>query len=161
MITPAPTSRIAPSLARGTLVEHLPETATRPSMVVLSFPNTSYQTHLIPGAPIGTEPGKRIVGTIHARARRIDRVVTGGRYIEPVFGRPRRVQGSVIGHGGEGGNELIVDATVPIHITPMDPRQKAADFAQGDFVSFDVMEGATFRAQGDGGIRGGTGGGQG
>ena len=31
-----------------------------------------------------------------AEAKRIDVVTTGGRYVEPVYGRPRRVQGTVI-----------------------------------------------------------------
>lgn len=82
------------------------------------------------------------MGTIHAKAKRIDVVDTGGRYVEPVFGRPRRVQGTVIAAEGE---ELVVNAGVPIHCRPTDPRQKPSDFEVGDLVSFDVMEGAEFR----------------
>src|SRR5262245_8742358 len=97
MITPAPTSRIDPALARGTLIEVVPETATKPSFVKISFPNTNYETHLLPTGPITAQPGKRIIGTIRAKSRRIDVVQTGGRFIEPVYGRPRRVQGTVLG----------------------------------------------------------------
>jgi hypothetical protein len=42
------------------------------------------------------------------------------------------------------GNEVVVDAGVPIHCTPTDPRQKAGQFEVGQFVSFDVMDGARF-----------------
>jgi len=143
MITPAPTSRIDPTLARGTLVETVAATATRPEFVKISFPNTSYEMHLLPVGPISALPGKRIIGTIRARARRIDITQTGGRFIEPVYGRPRRVQGTVVAID-PGNNAVVVDATVPIHCTPTDPRQKASDFQVGQFVGFDVMEGATF-----------------
>ena len=68
---------------------------------------------------------------------------TGGRYFEPVYGRPRRVQGSVIGIDAST-NSVIVDATVPIHLSPTDARQKAADFQPGQFVTCDVLDGATF-----------------
>ena len=144
MIFPAPTSKIDSSVARGVLEEIVPETATAPAYIVISFPNTSYRTHLLPTAPVACEPGKRILGVIRCKARRIDTVTTGGRYLEPVYGRPRRVQGSVIAVAGDA---IVVDASVPVHVTPTDPRQKAADFQPGDFVSFDALDGATFTPQ--------------
>jgi hypothetical protein len=144
MIHPAPTTKIDPKLARGTFLGAVAATATKPAYVTLTFPNTRYEMHLLPESPVATEPGKRILGTIHAQARRIDRVDTGGRYVEPVFGRPRRVQGRVVAIEGD---EVVVHAGVPIHCRPTDSRQKAADFAEGDFVSFDVMDGATFRLE--------------
>ena len=141
MIYPAPTSKIDPALARGTLEEIAGPTATQPGYIVVSVPNTSYRLHLRPSTPITAELGKRIIGTIRAKARRIDSVQTGGRYVEPVFGRPRRIQGSVIAVTADA---VVVDATMPIHVTPTDPRQKPTDFAPGQFVSFDALEGATF-----------------
>ncbi|MBK7405438.1 MAG: hypothetical protein IPJ41_12600 [Phycisphaerales bacterium] len=147
MIHPAPTTKIDPRLARGTLVELTPATATKPEFVRISFPNTQYQIHLLPETPVGVEPGARIIGTIHAQVARIDKVNAGGRYFEPVLGRPRRVQGRVIAVNGET-NEVIVNAGVPIHCHPTDKRQKATDFHDGDFVTCGVLEGATFRAQG-------------
>ncbi|HZW09240.1 MAG TPA: hypothetical protein VFF69_04990 [Phycisphaerales bacterium] len=146
MIHPAPTTKIDPRLARGTFLGAVAATATKPASVKLAFPNTRYEMHLLPESGVATEPGKRIIGTIHAQARRIDRVETGGRYVEPVFGRPRRVQGRVVAVETES-NEVVVHAGVPIHCRPTDPRQKATDFAEGDFVSFDVLEGATFRVE--------------
>jgi hypothetical protein len=146
MLYPAPTSKIDPSLARGILEQIVEPTATRPGYIIVSFPNTSYQMHLIPAGPITAETGKRIIGTIAAQSRRIDVVQTGGRYVEPVYGRPRRVQGSIIAVNqvGAGAGTIVVDATVPIHITPTDPRQQAAGFEVGQFVSFDVLDGAAF-----------------
>jgi hypothetical protein len=141
MLTPAPTSKIDPMLARGVFEGEIPATATKPAMVTISFPNTSYQVHLVPTGPVHAEVGKRIIGVIRASARRIDEVKTGGRYVEPVYGRPRRVQGRVV--GVEGG-AVVVDAGMPIHCTPTDPRQKPEQFQAGQFVSFDVLEGATF-----------------
>lgn len=143
MITPAPTTKIDSGLARGVLAEIVPQTATHVSYITITFPNTSYEMHLVPTSPISTQPGKRIVGAIRARCRRVDVVGTGGRYVEPVYGRPRRVQGSVIAIDSLN-NAIVVDASVPIHCTPTDPRQKAADFQPGQLVSFDVMDGASF-----------------
>lgn len=141
MIQPAPTSRIDPKLARGIYAGVVPATATRPQGVKLTFPNTSYELHLVASSAVNTPPGKRVVGTIRARAKRMDVVKSGGRFIEPVFGRPRRVQGTVIAIDG---GAVVVDAGVPIHCELTDPRQKPGDFAPGDFVGFDVLDGATF-----------------
>jgi hypothetical protein len=143
MITPAPTTAIDPRLARGTLTGVVAPTATKPGYITITIPNTSYDLHLLPAGPVKAEVGKRIVGTIHAKARRIDDVKTGGRYVEPVLGRPRRVQGSIVAVEPSR-NEIVVNAGVPIHAAPTDPRQKAADFTVGQFVSFDVLDGATF-----------------
>ncbi len=134
MITPSPTLPIDPGLARGTLL------SVTPSYIVMGIPNTSYELHLVPTAPIATLPGKRLLGTIRLQARRIDAVGTGGQFIEPVYGRPRRVQGTVL--RTEAG-AVVIDAGVPIHATPMDPRQKAEDFTPGQLVSFDAVAGAT------------------
>ncbi len=146
MLHPAPTSRIAPTLARGELADIIAPTATRPGHVVITFPNTNYRMHLIPTAPISTPVGKRIVGTIRATARRVDLVDTGGKFVEPVYGRPRRVQGSVLG-GDDHSCTLIVDAGMPIHCTMTDPRQVPSQFATGAMVGFDVLDGATFTPQ--------------
>ncbi len=141
MIEPAPTSKIDPRLARGTLLEVVAPTTPRPGYIVMAFPNSNYELHLLPTAPIRTPPGKRLIGTIRARAKRMDIVETGGRFVEPVYGRPRRVQGTVVGIDG---NAVVIDAAMPIHCEPTDPRQKAADFTPGDLVGFDVLDGATF-----------------
>lgn len=146
MIHPAPTDKIAPTLARGELAEVVAPTATKPGHIVIEFPNTSYRMHLIPTGPITTAVGKRIIGTIRATARRVDLVETGGKYVEPVFGHPRRVQGSVIG-SDDRSRTLIVDAGMPIHCVMNDARQVPSMFPRGAMVSFDVMDGATFSTE--------------
>jgi len=145
MITPSPTSKLQPGQARGILEAIVAETATRPGHIVLGVPDTSYQLHLLPTAAVGTAVGGRLVGTIRATARRIDAVGTGGGYVEPVAGRPRRVQGRVLSVDG---GVVVVDAGVPIHCTPTDPRQAAASFEAGQLVSMDVLDGATFTPAG-------------
>lgn len=143
MITPAPTTKIDPKLARGVLAGVTEATETRPAAMTLAVPNTSYELHLIPVGAIRAAAGKRIIGTIRADAKRLDTVKTGGRFIEPVYGRPRRVQGSVVAID-TAANAVVVDASVPIHCRLTDQRQKAADFQPGQFVSCDVLDGAKF-----------------
>ncbi len=140
MLHPAPTTPIDPAIARGILE------SVQKTHIVISFPNTSYQMHLATPAPVRAEVGKRILGTIRVDARRIDAVDTGGKYVEPVFGRPRRVQGRVL-LLNPSARTLIVDAGMPIHLHLLDDRQRPGDFAPGDLVSCDVREGATFTQQ--------------
>lgn len=142
MISPHPTSKIDSLLARGTLLANLAPTPHKPALVKFGIPNTNYELHLVPAGTITAQVGKRLIGTIHAQARRIDIVTTGGQYVEPLMGHPRRVQGTVIGIKD---GAVVVDAGVPIHCTPTDPRQKAEQFAVGQFVSFDVMDGASIK----------------
>lgn len=146
MIHPAPTTPIAPTLARGILAESHAATATRPAMIVIEFPNSNYQLHLVPDGPIATPVGKRIVGVIRAQARRVDVVDTGGSYVEPVIGRPRRVQGRVIETDAATGT-VVVDAGMAVHLKLTDARQRAGQFERGALVSCDVLDGATFAAR--------------
>lgn len=154
MIQPSPTTRIDPVIARGVLERIQPPSPTHPrAHVVLSFPNSSYQTSLVldgDAAAIASRVGKRVLGRITLSARRVDIVETGGRYLEPVFGRPRRVQGAVIatqesrGIPGDLGTIVVDAGGVPVHCRLTDSRQSASDFAIGTLVSFDAMDDATF-----------------
>ncbi|MDX2147010.1 MAG: hypothetical protein SFZ23_05760 [Planctomycetota bacterium] len=143
MITPAPTSKVAPGLARGVLHAVQDVTATKAAFIVFSVPGTNYELHLRPLGTIATPVGKRILGRIRAKARRVDTVMTGGRYVEPVYGRPRRVQGSIVEVDAEA-RTITVNAGVPIVCTLTDERQSPGDFAIGHVVSFDVLDGSTF-----------------
>ena len=142
MIPPAPTTEISPALSRGTFAGEVAATATKPGYIKVTFPN-NYELHLIPDGPVTAQLGKRLVGEIHSQARRIDESQTGGRFVEPLYGRPRRIQGSIVAVDAKM-NTLLVNAGVPIHVTPTDARQKAADFTVGQFVVFDVPAGSTF-----------------
>ncbi len=143
MITPSPTTKIDPTLARGVLEEIVAPTATKPGYIVLGVPNTNYKMHLRCAEELdAARVGKRFIGKITAEARRIDVVQTGGRFVEPVFGRPRRVQGSVV-TTDSASNTITVNAGVPITVSISDRRQKAEQFEVGQVVSFDVLDGAT------------------
>lgn len=114
--------------------------------LVLAFPGTDYKLQFaIQPRPSDAKLGQKLTGTIHARARRVDKISAGGRYVEPIFGRPRRVQGRVIG-GDTASNTLIVQAGpgLALHCVLADARQKVADFTMHQMVSFDVEPGARF-----------------
>lgn len=142
MIPPSPTSIIDPTFARGTFAGEVAATATKPGFIKMSFAN-NYELHLLPSAPITAEVGKRLIGRISSEARRIDETKTGGRFVEPIYGRPRRIQGNIIAVNPKE-NTIVVNAGMPIYVTPIDPRQKASDFTIGQFVGFDVPAGSTF-----------------
>jgi len=111
-------------------------------MIVVSVPDTSYRLHLAVDQPLDAKPGQRVTGVITAQGKRVDVVGTGGRYIEPVFGRPRRIQGRVVATD-PAANTITVRCGAVMRITLMSS-QKAADFPEGTFVSFDVERGAGF-----------------
>ena len=144
MIQPSPTNKIEPTLARGVLVELGPVVAGHHYNLVIEFPNTNYQLKLDASQMITADIGKRILGTIHATARRVDIVDSGGSYVEPVYGSPRRIQGRIIAIEGDA---IVVDAGMPIHCTPSELEQTSGDFEVGQFVSFDALSGANFIQQ--------------
>jgi len=127
------------SMASGTLLNDNEGT------IILGLPGTDYQIYLQTDADLGTQLNKRITGTIHARARRVDLVHTGGRYFEPVYGRPRRLQGR-ISSLDEATNTITVDCGCPF-VCELATGQQAANFSEGMLVSFDVERGATFNPQ--------------
>ena len=133
MSTTTPTDR---EIAEARLLEQ------GDSMIVLALPDSDYKTHLRVDQPLAAELKDIVRGRIFAQARRVDVVGTGGRYIEPVFGRPRRLQGRIVG-GDVEANTLVVDVGVPMTCKLMDA-QRAADFELGRLVSFDVEPGARF-----------------
>jgi hypothetical protein len=111
--------------------------------VVLGFRETEYRMHLGVLKRVSQTEGKRVKGVIRATARRIDRVGTGGKYVEPVYGPPRRVAGRVVAVDAEA-NTITVDAGMPLVMTVGAPQQRATDFEAGAFVTMNVMPGATF-----------------
>ncbi|MEQ9617294.1 MAG: hypothetical protein RLN60_04590 [Phycisphaerales bacterium] len=125
-----------PNLVTGVLKE------TSEDRIVLAIPETSYQISLSVYKPVSTPVGKRITGTIRAQAMRIDTVKTGGRFIDPVYGRPRRVQG-VITAIDASERTVTINAGVPV-VCKTDVRQKPGDFTVGDFVACSVQGGASF-----------------
>lgn len=112
------------------------------SEVVLSFDGTDYQLHLGVLKPLDQQEGKRVVGVIRGESRRIDTIGTGGKFVEPVYGAPRRVAGRIVAIDAEQ-NTITVDAGMPIVLKPT-TGQRASDFSMGDFITTAVMPGVTF-----------------
>jgi len=115
---------------------------THEQTIVLGIPETSYELLLGVYKPVSTALGKRITGTIRAQAQRIDTVGTGGRFIEPVSGRPRRVQGAVVAIDASE-RTVTINAGVPV-VCKTDVRQNPSDFSIGDFVACSVQPGSSF-----------------
>jgi hypothetical protein len=126
-------------IVRGVLRE------ARSDQVVLEIPGTSYQLHLKSSATpqsLHGLIGKRVAGRIDAQSLRMHRAAAGGRFIEPIVGHPRIVQGAVRAID-VAGRRLLVDVAVPMWVTIMAGADPAA-FAAGELVNFYVASGATF-----------------
>lgn len=135
--TPAAVTTAPPTVS-GKLLEH------RDGRIVLALPGTDYRLHLVIeiAPPVGV--GQKVTGTIHATARRVDVIPAGGSYVEPVAGRPRRVQGRIVG-GHLPSRTLYVKAGPTLICSLSDERQQPGDFSIGQLVSFDVEAGAVFK----------------
>ncbi len=134
--SPMPAPAAKPNIARAVLLKNGEHTVT------LGFTGTNYELHLNVLRALNQQEHKRVKGTIRVQARRIDRIGTGGKYVEPVYGSPRRLAGRVIATDPTN-NTITVDATMPVVIKP-DNHQHASDFEVGDFVTMNLMPGATF-----------------
>lgn len=146
MIHPAPTTKIDPTLTRGTIVEVNDATETKAAQVVLSFPNNSYRSAFVTDDDLGSLRsliGEMVTGRIFADARRMDRPLAGGRKIDPCFGTPTRVMGTVVAIDPIA-NVVVVDAGAPVLLTLTAPGQDAKAFADAEFVVCDVAPGARF-----------------
>lgn len=114
-------------------------------MVVFKVPGTDYELHLVCRDPLNVPEGRRVKGTIHARALRMHQSDTGGRFMEPVYGPPRIVQGTVLEADSQN-NRLLMDLTVPVWVT-LDPAQTAAKYHPGAMLNFYVESGTRFEPQ--------------
>ncbi len=128
-------------IVHGTLAER------KDSSIVLALPGTDYRILLhadaAPGSALAAaELNKPIAGTIYASAKRVDVTTTGGRFIEPLFGRPRRLQGRIIATDAAR-KTITIYCGAPVICTLM-PNQKAEQFQVGQLVGFDVEKGARF-----------------
>jgi len=140
------------SVARGILYDASCATATRPASIVFHVPGSQYQLHLRQEGALAGRVGKRISGVIHATARRVDVTDKGGRFVEPVIGRPRRVQGTVVAHDNAAntltvncaGSAAVDGVGLPVVCKLTDARQSPAQFPLGALVGFDVLDGASF-----------------
>ncbi len=126
------------AVARGVLAE------LRDDLLVLRLSDSDYRLHLVPAVPassIATAAGRKVRGVVEARALRIHPARAGGRFIEPVWGEPRIVQGVVLAAEGD---RVLVDAVVPMWVT-VHEGQSPGELAPGQLVNFYVQSGTTFR----------------
>jgi hypothetical protein len=117
----------------------------RGDLLVLSIPGTQYRLHLVPEVPpqeISTVPGKRIRGVIRATALRLHPAAAGGRFIEPVWGEPRIVQGVILAVEPD---RVLVDASVPMWVALAEEDRGRAPLEPGQMVNFYVTSGTSFR----------------
>lgn len=128
----------APPTVAGKLLDHAD------GKIVIALPGTDYRMRLVIEIEPPVAVGQKITGTIHATARRVDVIPAGGSYVEPVAGRPRRVQGRIVG-GHVPSRTLYVKAGPTLICTLSDERQNVGDFHLNQLVSFDVEPGAVFK----------------
>jgi len=113
-------------------------------LLVAQLTGTNYQLHLKPTTPITAEIGKRTKGIIRVSVWKVDFVsVGGGAFVEPIMGRPRRVQGRAIGKG-PGQNSVIVEVSGCPIVGDLPERWAATDIKPGTRVGLEVYDGATF-----------------
>lgn len=114
-------------------------------MIVLKITGTDYQLHLVPTVPateIGASEGKRIKGTIQAKALKIHPANGGGRFIEPGYGAPRIVAGVVLAVDNES-RTVLVDVAIPMRVALSDD-QDLNVCQVGELVNFYVESGTSF-----------------
>ncbi len=126
------------ALTRGVLAD------ADDTRVTIALPHTDYRLHLAVDGPVGSRVGKPITGRITATARRVDVVRTGGRFIEPVMGRPRRLQGTVVATDMSRHTLTVQCAAGCSFVCRLLDEQRPTDFGPGQLVAFDIERGAHF-----------------
>ena len=107
--------------------------------------NYTHTFALAGNPPPALVPGARVRGAIRAPAWKVDRVEFGGNYVEPLAGRPRRMQGTILSVQAAA-NELTVqvgyEATVKLPA-----KYRAADYHVGERIGWDNIEIPTFELE--------------
>lgn len=114
-----------------------------PDLVTLNIPGTHYELHLKPTEEVTPSPQGRVRGQVRLPVWKLDVVTAGGAFIEPVYGKPRRVQGSVTAVLPLT-NSVVVDVCGQPIIGDLPSRWNAAELVIGSRVGLDIPEGGTF-----------------
>lgn len=112
--------------------------------IILGLPGTDYRLYLEVDRRISTPLNKPITGRITTRARRVDRIPRGGRFIEPIYGRPRRLQGRITATDAQSNTITVTAGGNCSFVCQLVVNQIAGDFSPGWLVGFDVESGAAF-----------------
>jgi len=113
--------------------------------VVLGKPGTEYRVS-VEEVEGNIPPNRtRVKGHIVVQAKRIDSMKAGGCFIDPLKGRPRRVQGRVLATD-PAANTLTVDAALPF-VLKVSKGQRADMFTPGQIVGCSVEPGAKLQVE--------------
>jgi len=113
--------------------------------ITLAKPGTNYALELVTLEPVAKPAGAKIRGEIRVQAARMDVIASGGKYIEPVAGPPRRVAGRIVEVDARA-NLVIVDVGPFTVVCTPHPLQKASKFAVDQMVTMGIRPGASFKA---------------
>jgi hypothetical protein len=115
--------------------------------VTLRVPGFNYaNTFALAGeVPASVVARARVRGTIRAPAWKVDRVELGGNYVEPLAGRPRRMQGTILAVN-PAANELTVQVGYEA-VVKLPGRYKAAEFQVGQRIGWDNLQMPTFQLE--------------
>jgi hypothetical protein len=123
-------------------------TSINGSVVVFNPTGTNYQIHLnvAEGSEVPAVDDRPVEGLIRATARKLWSVPTGGNFIEPIFGRPRIIQGRVKWLD----EQMLVIQAGTMFAVEMPVNNDAIDLANGPIetgalVNVTVMAGATIQ----------------
>ncbi len=105
------------------------------NLVTLKTPNANYRNTFTCSSAADLVVGKWVSGRIHALARKIDVVSDGGNFVEPLFGRPRHMQGLVL-QQNPAENSLLVQTAYKTTVQ-LPQHQQAADYPAGSRVGWD------------------------
>lgn len=137
-----PSSNPPPAVTRPESLSSLRVAEVGPELVVLEVPGTEYRLHLATDSSLSGGVGRRVTGEIHAKALRMHRSDTGGRFIEPIYGQPRIVQGEVVAIDAPQ-RRILMDMAVPVWVTVL-PAQDLAAVSIGDLWNCYVESGTRF-----------------
>jgi len=105
--------------------------------------NYAHTFALAGGLPPALAPRARVRGTIRASAWKVDRVELGGNYVEPLVGRPRRMQGAILSVNAPA-HELTVQVGYEA-IVKLPDKYKASDYHVGQRIGWDNLRLPTFQ----------------
>ncbi len=142
MTTDSPST--TPSTATSLDVATLRVASVKDGVAEFTVPGTQYHLHLTVDPGFEAAAGHRVKGRVHGKALRMHRAGAGGNFIEPLQGRPRIVQGTVLAVD-PAANEVILDLVVPVRVA-MQSGQSATAFSTGDVVNFYMEPGTRFTA---------------
>jgi hypothetical protein len=130
--------------ARGKIIK------TQDHIVVFAPTNTNYELHLTDKSGLDGIPAGMIEALLRVSGRKIWTVKSGGNFIEPIFGPPRKIQGRIRYLDDQ---QMVVQAGTPIIVAlPSDPA--AYDMSHGmltvgDLVNVSLLPGGTFECLGN------------